>query len=976
MKKLTIWLMLSCLILSLGIGPSATKTAAASALSEAVLLNAGQETVLETGTAEKNTYWYKVEHQADVEKTATHFELAIDTDQPIEVTAYPSQEMASKDETFDRYRGYAEPNDKGATKIAVPYAWDGPYYVKVDYYPEIEEGKTAKAAHVKLTYNNVKLPVEYEPISDMSCMAEEALKQTTDEKPLLALMHAIQKQVLSQSEQGRDLTSLYYKVSPYVVKTLLFNKDKRTQTYEDLKTLKPAMTALVNGTAYTLTKTDQTAINRLHALTRDASPEVIATEINQVAKTAGIEMIGGSDLSETFQKFGIQVKSEAKTRFIVKLKPGYTQRTMKIAGAQAPDVEKLSLGKTGEFVIVKEDPTVKNQSAAVLKKSLKQSSAVEYVEEVQTYRATGDINYDYQWSLNQKSSVEPFPNAGIGFEQFQMNQAGKKLNPVTIAVIDTGVDYRLKDLQGKVDIAQEKNFVDVNGKGDALDDNGHGTHVAGIIAATIENDYGIRGIHQSAKILPVKVLNANGEGETDAIARGIKYAVDRGAKIINMSLGGGESRTMAYMMQYAADHGVTVVAASGNEYDSTVGFPANSEHAISVGATNTFGLVADYSNYGIGLDVVAPGSTIASLVPDGNTVYMDGTSMATPHVAAVAGILASLDSKLTPKQIENILRTSAEPVVFEDPNDLNNEENDMEDEYPPGYEPKKNLDFPAYVSPVSGYGKVNITRAISQLHLNGKVNPVYDNQLVVNGKVKTGTKVKITTIKTKTVDGVDGKEKKETITLANTTAKAGKYSVAIPRQEKANVLTIHYTNGLDSTSERTEVLPGKVPAPPKVNRVLADATKVTGTAIAKGKITIKDAKNKLIGTAFADSKGKFTVKVKALEPATRLSVTVKDIANRSSKATVITVVAPPAAPKVKSVTAGQTKVTGTGEKKARVYVQNEKKKVIGKGTVTSKGTFTVKIAKQKAGAKLSVYVENSFKQKSTSTVVVVKKAKK
>ncbi|MCY1692373.1 S8 family serine peptidase [Exiguobacterium sp. SL14] len=99
----------------------------------------------------------------------------------------------------------------------------------------------------------------------------------------------------------------------------------------------------------------------------------------------------------------------------------------------------------------------------------------------------------------------------------------------------------MKDLQGKVDIANEKNYVSVNGDGDAIDDNGHGTHVAGVIATTMNNDYGIQGIHQSAQILLIKVLNASGEGETDAIALGIKYAVDQGAKVINMSLGGGES---------------------------------------------------------------------------------------------------------------------------------------------------------------------------------------------------------------------------------------------------------------------------------------------------------------------------------------------------------------------------------------------------------------------------------------------------
>ncbi|WP_214849026.1 peptidase S8 [Exiguobacterium sp. s193] len=957
MKKLTIWLMLSCLILTLGMGPLATKTVAADELGQAIGLKAGQETVLETGTNEKNTYWYKVEHQAGIEKTASHFELSIDTDQSVEVAAYPSEEMAAKDETFDRYRGYAEPDEKDPTKLAVPYAWDGPYYVKVDYYPEIEEGKTTKAAHVKLTYNDVKLAVEYEPISDISCAAEEALKQTAEEKPMLALMHAIQKQVLSQSDQGRSLTSLYYKASPYVVKAILFNKDKRAQAYEDLKTLKPAMTALVNGTTYTLSKADQQAVNRLYTLTRDASPEVIASEIDQYAKKMDISAIGGSTLSETFDSLGMKIQSSEKTRFIVKLKPGQANRSMKIAGTSATDVERLSLGKAGDFVIVTEDPTVKSQTATALKQSLNRSSAVEYVEKIQTYRATSDINFDYQWALNKKALVEQLPDVGIGFEQFIQSPISKTLAPVTIAVIDTGVDYRLKDLQGKVDIANEKNYVDVNGQGDALDDNGHGTHVSGVIAASLENEYGIRGIHQAAKILPIKVLNANGEGETDAIALGIKYAVDHGAKVINMSLGGGESRTMAYMMKYAAEKGVTVVAASGNEYDSYVGFPASSEYAISVGATNPLGMVADYSNYGYGLDVVAPGSKIASLVPDGNTVYMDGTSMATPHVTAVAGILASLDATLKPKEIENILRTSAEPLAFENPNDWYDDEEDMEDEYPPGKAPEK---LPAYVSPVAGYGKVSIPRAISQLHLKGKVNPVYDNKLLVSGKVKTGTKVEIWSTKR----------------LASTVAKAGTFSVQIPRQTKATVLTIRYANGTDLTSERTEVLAGKAPTAPKVNPVLAGAKKISGTAISGGKIVVKDVKNKVVATGLVDAKGKFSIKLPKQAGGSRLAVTVLDIAKRSSKPTVVTVVAPPAAPKVKTFYSNQTKLTGTGEKKTRVYVKNAKQKVIAKGTVTSKGTFSVKIAKQKAGTKLSVYLVNSHKQTSLKTAVTVKKAKK
>lgn len=966
MKKLMIWVMLSCLILTLGVGPTTAK--AETALAKATLLKAGQETTLETGTEEKNTYWYRVNHEAGVEKTASHFELSIDTDQPVQVTAYPSEAMAAEDDTFDRYRTEAEPNEKTPTKLAVPYAWDGPYYVKVEYYPNIEEGKTTKAAHAKLTYNNVKLPVEYEPINDISCMAEEALKQTKEEKPMLALMHSIQKQVLSQSDAGRALTSLYYKASPYVVKTLLFNKDKRQQAYEDLKTLKPAMEALVRGTSYTLTKADQQAVDRLYKLSREASPTVIAEEIDGYANKMDISKLSGSSLSETFQSMGMSIQSKEATRYIVKLKPGKMNRSMKIAGVQANDVERLSLGNAGDFVIVTEDPTVKGQSAAALKQSLNRSSAVEYVEKVQTYRATSDINFDYQWAVNKKTAFEQFDNVGIGFEAFQQRFGTKKLAPVKIAVIDTGVDYRLKDLQGKVDIANEKNYVSVNGDGNAIDDNGHGTHVAGVIAATMNNDYGIQGIHQSAQILPVKVLNANGEGETDAIALGIKYAVDHDAKVINMSLGGGESRTMAYMMKYAADHGVTVVAASGNDYDMMVGYPANSEYAISVGATNPLGMVADYSNYGVGLDVVAPGSKVASLIPDGNTVYMDGTSMASPHVAAVAGILKSLNSKLTPAQIEQILRKSAEPLAFENPNDWYEFEDEDEDGE------KIEPEFPAYVSPVAGYGKVSIPRAISQLNLNGNVNDVYDNQLVVSGTVKTGTKVEVwAAVVTKDKNGKETTTNKK---LAATTAQAGKYSVKIPRQNQKTVLTVRYANGLDVTSERTEVLPGKAPKAPKVKPVLAGATKMTGTALAGGTITVKDAKQKKIATAKVDAKGKFSAKLPKQVGGSSLIVTVTDIAKRTSKPTIVKVLPAPKAPKVKSVYAGQTKVTGTAEKKLSVYVKDAKKKVIGKGTVSSKGNYSVKIPKQKAKAKLSVYVKNTRGQVSPVTSVTVKKAKK
>ncbi len=133
------------------------------------------------------------------------------------------------------------------------------------------------------------------------------------------------------------------------------------------------------------------------------------------------------------------------------------------------------------------------------------------------------------------------------------------------------------------------------------------------------------------------------------------------------------------------------------------------------------------------------------------------------------------------------------------------------------------------------------------MNLNGNVNDVYDNQLFVSGTVKTGTKVEVwAALVTKDKNGKETTTNKK---LATTTAQAGKYSVKIPRQNQKTVLTVRYANGLDITSERTEVLPGKAPKAPKVKPVLAGATKMTGTALAGGTITVKDAKQKKIATA-------------------------------------------------------------------------------------------------------------------------------
>ncbi|BEL12317.1 hypothetical protein Q0Z83_105080 [Actinoplanes sichuanensis] len=236
---------------------------------------------------------------------------------------------------------------------------------------------------------------------------------------------------------------------------------------------------------------------------------------------------------------------------------------------------------------------------------------------------------------------------------------------VVVAVIDTGVDGAHPDLAGNVLTGYDA--IDDTEGGDS-DGNGHGTHVAGTVAAVAGNDAGIAGIAPDAKILPIKVLDANGSGYTSDTAEGIVWAVDNGAQVINLSLGS-DTATDAEetAVAYAIENGVTVVAAAGNEREegSPTSYPAAYDGVIAVAATDADDEIAEYSNRGDYVDVAAPGSGIISTYPgdltDDGSEYaeLNGTSMASPHVAAVAALLKAVNPDLTPDDVQNALERSA-----------------------------------------------------------------------------------------------------------------------------------------------------------------------------------------------------------------------------------------------------------------------------------------------------------------------------
>ncbi|USG63816.1 S8 family peptidase [Brevibacillus ruminantium] len=262
-------------------------------------------------------------------------------------------------------------------------------------------------------------------------------------------------------------------------------------------------------------------------------------------------------------------------------------------------------------------------------------------------RVPNDTYYrEYQWNLPM-----------IGMEKsWDITQGSSK---VVVAIVDTGLDLKHPEFKDKV--VDGYNVLEDNNHPE--DDNGHGTHVAGVIAARTNNANGVAGMSWNSKLMPIKAIGSDGAGSAYDIAQGIYWATDHGADVINLSVGNyTPSAALQEACRYAFERNVVLVAASGNDASEQPSYPANYKEVLSVAAVDHNKERADFSNYGDSVDVAAPGVDIPSTYIYSDYAVLSGTSMACPHVTALASLIRSVRPGMKNTEVMELIRTSADDL--------------------------------------------------------------------------------------------------------------------------------------------------------------------------------------------------------------------------------------------------------------------------------------------------------------------------
>jgi thermitase len=289
--------------------------------------------------------------------------------------------------------------------------------------------------------------------------------------------------------------------------------------------------------------------------------------------------------------------------------------------------------------------------------------------DVTTSAVSNDPQFAKQWGFNNTGANGWKKDADIDAVEAWNKTYGSTWGSLTagsgakIAIVDTGINPSHPDLQGQVLSPGSNCARDEQGCSSVtpLDDNGHGTHVAGTAGAKTNNSTGVAGTCGACALYSVKVLNKDGAGKTSWVAKGITEAANKGTKAINLSLGGSVgSQALNDAVNYAWNKQVLLAAAAGNSGSGSKRYPAAYSNVIAVSATDQYDRKASFSNHGNWVDVAAPGVGILSTTRDGKYESWSGTSMATPHVAGLAGLLWSTSYGTSNTSVRNRIQQQAD----------------------------------------------------------------------------------------------------------------------------------------------------------------------------------------------------------------------------------------------------------------------------------------------------------------------------
>jgi thermitase len=314
---------------------------------------------------------------------------------------------------------------------------------------------------------------------------------------------------------------------------------------------------------------------------------------------------------------------------------------------------------------------VRSGDPAALAARLNGSALVQYAEVDKTMRIAAmpnDPRFAELYALDNTGQTGGTADADIDAPE-GWDAAGLGAFPdtggVKVGIVDTGIRATHEDLSGKVaDCAQSQGSIQ---EGSCADDNGHGTHVAGTIAARANNGKGVAGVAFNSPLAICKALSGPlGQGSTSDVANCITYLADKGARVISMSLGGGDSTTLHDAVQYAYKNGsgALLVAAAGNDGNGTLNYPAGYSEVVSVAATDNRDQRASFSDANGDVEVAAPGVNVLSAYNSNDTSYatLSGTSMATPHVSGVAAVIFDRNPSLTAAQARDKLDASVDDL--------------------------------------------------------------------------------------------------------------------------------------------------------------------------------------------------------------------------------------------------------------------------------------------------------------------------